>query len=386
MDRIKRFIDISIPVQTCNLRCPYCYIAQNKMFLAALPYFRYNAETIGKALTQERLGGICHFNLCGGGETLLPPQMTDIIYAMLEQGHYIAVVTNGTVTQRFDEICEFPTEYLERLLFKFSFHYTELKRLNKFDVFWGNVRKMRAAGCSISVELTPSDEVIPFIDDIKEMCVREAGAYCHITVARDETDSSLPILTKLDRDEYYKTWNTFDSELFRFKMSTFYVKRKEFCYAGEWSATLNLGTGILRQCYCGKIIQNIFEDIDKPIKWQAIGKYCTEPHCHNSHVWLTLGDIPEISGGERDTPVYSLMRNRVCADGTEWLNPRMKEFLSTRLYESNSEFSEEEKKRVNRKMCVQSRVSTVMLGSFRWVRKHSPKKLRIYISNKIKKY
>lgn len=43
MDKIKRFIDIAVPVQTCNLRCPYCYIAQEDKFLAALPYFMYDA-------------------------------------------------------------------------------------------------------------------------------------------------------------------------------------------------------------------------------------------------------------------------------------------------------------------------------------------------------
>lgn len=97
MEKIKRFIDIAVPVQTCNLRCPYCYIAQEDKFLAALPYFMYDAKTMGKALSKERLGGVCHFNLCGGGETLLPPQMTEILYELLAQGHYLAVVTNGTV-------------------------------------------------------------------------------------------------------------------------------------------------------------------------------------------------------------------------------------------------------------------------------------------------
>lgn len=131
-----------------------------------------------------------------------------------------------------------------------------------------------------------------------------------------------------------KTWGSFDSDLFKFKMSTFNVKRKEFCYAGYWTATLNLDTGVLRQCYCGKYIQNIFKDLDKPIQWQAIGCHCTEPHCHNSHVWLTLGDIPSL-----DTPTYSSMRNRVCEDGSEWLQPEMKEFLSGKLKDNNTEFS-----------------------------------------------
>lgn len=381
MDKIKRFIDIAVPVQTCNLRCPYCYIAQEDKFLAALPYFMYDAKTMGKALSAKRLGGICHFNLCGGGETLLPPQMTEILFELLAQGHYLAVVTNGTVTKRFEEICEFPEEYRKRLLFKFSFHYTELRRLNKFKTFWDNVHMMQNAGCSISIELTPNDETIPFIPEIKEMCMKEVGAYCHITVARKETDPELPILTNLSREKYIETWGSFDSALFKFKMSTFNVKRKEFCYAGLWTATLNLGTGILRQCYCGKYIQNIFKDIDKPIKWQPIGSYCTEPHCHNSHVWLTLGVIPTMN-----TPTYSEMRNRVCEDGSEWLSTEMKDFLSGKLQDNNQLLSSQEQAKVNRKMAVESRLNSAALGTFRSIRQHLPKSLRVKITNKLKKY
>ena len=86
----------------------------------------------GESALQRKTWGGVPFNLCGGGETLLPPQMTDILYELLAQGHYLAVVTNGTVTKRFEEICDFPEEFRKRLLFKFSFHYTELRRLNKF--------------------------------------------------------------------------------------------------------------------------------------------------------------------------------------------------------------------------------------------------------------
>ena len=125
-----------------------------------------------------------------------------------------------------------------------------------------------------------------------------------------------------------------------------------------------------RQCYCGKVIQNIFKDIEKPIKRQPIGCYCTEPHCHNSHVWFTLGNIPEL-----ETPEYSLMRNRVCTDGTEWLTPEMKSFLSGKLVDNNVELTEEEKKKINKKMAVSSKIYTAYLDTFRFVRKHTPKKI-----------
>ena len=72
---------------------------------------------------------------------------------------------------------------------------------------------MRSVGCSISVELTPDDYYIPYIDEIKKICMEKVGAVCHVTVARKETDPELPILTELSREDYIKTWSTFDSDM-----------------------------------------------------------------------------------------------------------------------------------------------------------------------------
>lgn len=60
MDKIKRFVDCAVPVLTCNMRCPYCYIAQERKFLSDLPNFKYSAETIGRAFAQNRWGGNSH--------------------------------------------------------------------------------------------------------------------------------------------------------------------------------------------------------------------------------------------------------------------------------------------------------------------------------------
>ena len=65
--RMARFIDCYIPINTCNLRCPYCYITQSKRWDAPLPKVTYATETIIHALSQKRLGGVCHFNICGNG-------------------------------------------------------------------------------------------------------------------------------------------------------------------------------------------------------------------------------------------------------------------------------------------------------------------------------
>jgi len=354
MDKMKRFIDINVPVTSCTFRCHYCYITQHRLFSAALPKFRYGAEFIGKALSAERLGGICHINMCGGGATLLPPEMTTIVRAILEQGHYIMIVTNGTVTKRFEEMMTYPVELRQRLGFKFSFHYLELKKRNLLDVFFANIKRVRNAGCSFSLELTPSDELIPYIEEIKAVCMERVGALCHVTVARDEKKAEFPILTKYSREEYKKIWGSFHSDLFDFKISVFGEKRKEFCYAGVWGGILDIGTGVLRACDNTLLRQNIFEDISKPIRFKAIGQ-CNKSHCHNAHAWLTLGMVPCLK-----TPYYFQMRNRQDAEGRDWLNPQMKAFLGQKLGNENERFNQSKEKSVYRMARLKNKTWSVL--------------------------
>ena len=346
MEKMKRFIDVWVPVTTCTLRCHYCYITHNRLFSKELPKFKYDAETFRKGLSKERLGGTCMINLCGGGETLLPPEMPQYIRALLEEGHYVMVVTNATVDRAFNELSSFPPELLERLFFKFSFHYLELKKKNLLEKFFANINKVVKAGASFTLEATPSDELIPYVDEMKQLSVEKVGAVCHVTVARDEHDlSTIPILSKLSPDEYKKTWDTFESEFFDYKFSVFSEKRTEFCYAGDWTLFLNMGTGILQQCYCSLYNQNIFDDVSKPINFKAIGHHCQQPHCFNAHAFLTFGAIPE-----HNSPTYDVVRNRVRKDGTEWLQPNMKTFMRQKLKDNNSEYTQSRKEEIDNEM------------------------------------
>lgn len=333
MDKIKRFIDIMIPTETCNLRCHYCYIAQKRRFNSKLASFSHDPKTIRKALSVERLGGICLLNLCAGGETLLSDEVLPIVKEFLSEGHYVMIVTNGTLTKRFEEIAEWPKELLKHLFFKFSFHYLEMKRLGWMERFAKNVQLMKSAGASITVEVTPSDELIPYIDELKENCKKYFGTLCHVTIARDDRTNGIDILSELSVEENKQIWGQFNSTLYDYKMQIYHVKRNEFCYAGEWSLYLNLETGRLTQCYCGKEIDNIYRNIDEPLHFEAIGYQCSLPYCYNGHAFLALGDIPELK-----TPTYAEERNRVCADGTEWLQPEMKSFMQTKLYQSNKQY------------------------------------------------
>lgn len=335
MDKLKRFIDIWVPVTTCTLRCSYCYITHHRLFGGPLPKYKYDVETFKKGFSKERFGGTCMINMCGGGETLLSPEIPNYVKALLEEGHYVMIVTNGTVDKAFDIFAQFPAEYLERLFFKFSYHYLELKKRDLFDRFFSNIRKMRDAGASFTLEATPSDELIPYIEEMKELAINEVGAINHVTVARDEHNlNEIPILTKMSPKEYYDTWSVFNSSFFDYKFSVFSQKRTEFCYAGDWTLFYNMETGELFQCYASLVGQNIMDDVTKPISFKAIGHYCQQPHCYNAHAFLTFGSIPE-----HISPTYAEIRNRVCKDNSEWLNSKMKSFMSQKLKDSNEEYS-----------------------------------------------
>ena len=343
MEKIKRYIDCYVPVTTCTLRCHYCYITVHRKFDGPLPTFRYTPAQVRRALSKERLGGTCLINFCAGGETLLTPSIVAYIKELLEEGHYVMVVTNATVTKRMEELAALPRELTNHLFFKFSYHYMELKKRNLLERFFANIQMVRDAGCSFTLELTPSDELIPHIDELKEAALNHVGALPHVTVARDERQpGKLPILTSLSREEYNAIWSTFNSKMFEYKMSIFEQKRKEFCYAGDWAFYLNLQTGLMTQCYSSFFQQNIFENPDKPIRFIPIGCNCQQLHCYNGQSWICLGDIPELKA-----PYYSELRNRTCLDGSEWLTPDMKAFMSTKLAESNTEYSDAEKRQAN---------------------------------------
>jgi len=334
MDSIKRIIACNIPIEACNLRCHYCFITQKKKFSSQIPKFEYSPREIQKALSVKRLGGKCLINMTASGETLLSNEIIPIARALLEEGHYIELVTNGTITKRFNEIIELPKSLLERLFFKFSFHYLELIRLNFLDTFFYNVNIIRNAGCSFTIEITPNDELVEHIDEIKKICTDRLHALPHLTIARDDREIGIPILSQYSFNDYINIWGKFNSDLFEFKSSIFYKKRTEFCYAGNWSLYINLMSGSAKQCYIGHQLKNIYTNIDSSLNYLAIGNNCRLPHCYNGHAFLTLGVIPKLK-----TPTYASVRNRKDKEGREWLNEPYKSFINRKLCISNKEYS-----------------------------------------------
>lgn len=337
---IKRFITCLIPVYSCNFECSYCYLkARQKQHKGGIRPFVASPEEIREKLSRKRLGGTCYFNLCAEGETMLHPRIIDLVYQLTMEGHYADIITNGLITSRINELTDrLSEEQKKRVLVKFSFHYLELKKRCLLNQFVDNVRSVQDAGISFSVEITPHDELIPFIDEIKEFSGNAFGAWPHITVARDESSSAMKILTGYTREEYHRIWSAFDSELFDYKFNLFGVKRHEFCHAGLWSLFVKLETGVYAQCYKGDILGNIMNGKES-IKLRPIGR-CRESHCFNGHAFLALGNIPELA-----TITYANERNRKTATGN-WLQSETYDFFSTFLFESNASVPAGERRRI----------------------------------------
>ena len=118
MGIIKKYIDCYIPVTTCNLKCSYCYIAQQNLFKNEPFILSHNMEEIKKAFSQERLGGVCLVNLCAGGETLIYPEIANLVKVILLQGHFVMIVTNGLLTNKIYELMDLDYELRKRIFFK----------------------------------------------------------------------------------------------------------------------------------------------------------------------------------------------------------------------------------------------------------------------------
>ncbi len=334
MDKIKKIILVKVPLSICNFRCHYCYLAQrDEHYQGIQPEMKYSPAQVAGALSRERIGGLAFINICADGETLLLKDLDLYVKALLEEGHYLEIVTNCTVNTMLDKILALPEDMLKRLEFKCSFHYLELVKRGLLDRFVDNIHKIWAAGASVNIEITPTDELVPYIDEVKKFSIENFGALPHLSIARDDRTYGIDYLTSMSDEEYNKIWSQFKSEFWQFKRTIFGKKQTDFCYAGDWGCYVNLETGEATQCYCGMRLGNIFENPSKPLPTKAIGR-CPIPHCYNGHALMSLGLIPN-----KYHTRYGDIRNRVRQDGTQWLQPQLLDFFNSKLEESNKQYN-----------------------------------------------
>lgn len=324
---IKRFIECLVPDSFCNFRCSYCYVSQQNRKSKIRIESAYSPEYIAKALHPKRLGGISYINITGLGETLIQQNVVEIVHEILRTGNYVNITTNGTLSVRFLQLLDFDTELLKHLNISFSMHYIELLRLNKLEAFFENIINVRKAGCSFVLQINLVDEYMSHWEEIKKLCKEKVGAYPQVALTREQDGNSYHIMTKHSDEEYIKIGREMQSPLFDFTVHNFNKRQNKYCYAGEWSATLDLYSGKMTGCYGQGFTQNIYENIEKPIVFKPI-KCCGAKYCVNSSHFMSLGVIPSLK-----TPTYGQLRNRKEAN---WYTPEMTSFLNQRLYHFNS--------------------------------------------------
>jgi len=331
-DKIIKFIGVNIPWNYCNLECSYCYIRHLDGFRDKTEKIYHSPELMARALSPVKLGGCCVINFSGSGETLLFPDIVKVTELLTKSGQYVSLVTNGTLSNEFDNILVSESDF-HRIFFKFSLHYLELKRKGLLDEFANNVKKIREAQCSYTIELTADDEYVPYIDEIIDYSERNFGAKPHLTIPRDDTYFDKPLITKYSLEEYKKIWSVFDSPMLEFKISNIGVKREQGCLNGLLGCHINYQTGDACKCYGNEYIGNIYREIEKPLRWEQIDS-CPFAYCFNCHSQLSFGLIPEV-----EAPRYTQMRDRYVVDGRSWLTHQMKNIFNQRVDENNEENS-----------------------------------------------
>lgn len=329
--KIHKFIDLHLDgTNICNFHCSYCSVWRRTGSGTKNDSIDHSVAELRKGLSRKKLGGFCYINICARGETLLSDKIVDITKELLAEGHLVSIVTNGTVTSRIKEITDFPKELQKRMSFKISFHYIQLMKRNMMEVFWDNVKTIKNSECSYSIEITPDDEAISHLDEIKAIFDDKAdGAMPHITFTRDSKKEGLDLFSEYDLESYKKIWGQFESKMFDLKQRWYNKKMNDtYCMAGQWSYLVDADTGNIRPCYGYGPIGNIYDQAAFPVK--PIGFECRKPYCFNNHVYVALGCQPDI----RDY-TYSDMRDKVDREGRHWLKETVRQAYSQKLYDNN---------------------------------------------------
>lgn len=344
MDKVKKSITVYVPGNVCNMRCSYCYVSEC-LYLEHREYakFDYSVEHMVKAFKPERIGGIAYITVIGDGETLIPDEVIPFVKGLLELGHVVEVVTNNTLNNRIDELLR-DTEGIERLIVKCSLHWSELKRLNKIEDYFTNMKKVIAAGASTYPFLVICEEYMPYLDEIIEYCEKELGGLpqctpCVVASSQDEFFQTGHVVTSPECTEEFTQMihKKINSELFTEAVKFLSINPKEvFCYAGQWSFAVKMDSGRMLKCHNVDMYQNFFQNIEKPIQLEPVGCECGISSCSLQYQFYGFGCIPEVS----DTKTYSKMMYR-----ENMMNETVRSLLDVKFYEQESILSPEEERK-----------------------------------------
>lgn len=315
LSKVCKKITTYVPGNICNLRCSYCYVSQcQDPEHLVKPHFDYPVEYMVKAFTPQRLGGIAEFTVIGAGETLIPEEVIPFIHGLLRQGHIVEVVSNLTLSDRIDKLLDTSPEDLKRLIVKGSLHWVELKRLNKVNEYFNNMRKILSAGASSFPFFVAGDLYMPYLDEIRQHCLAELNALPHCSPCmafEEKTDMGEfgKVMTSPVCDSEFRTLieQKFQSKLFQLCADFIDVNpRKYFCNAGKWSFVVNLSDGGMSKCHNCKNDFNLFSKITSAIPEKPIGYECKIASCCLQYDFISLGLLKDFM----DYPTYGKLLYR----------------------------------------------------------------------------
>lgn len=348
--KIKKYIHAIQGGTVCNFKCTYCYVPDLQKGKNRTPIkFDYPLEIMLEALSPEHIGGLAFINYVGGGETFLSEETFPIIEGLLQQGHCLNVVTNATITSEIEKLCKLDNELKDHLMICASLHYLELKRLNLTDTYFENLNKLKKAGISFYMQLTICEEYMPFLQDIKDICLEKVNIEPSISIACDASKNWAKC-SFYNEETYQKINAVFDTEDLDLLNELVYdKKRNEFCYAGEWSFVLNMENGNTVSCFAGHNIGNIFKNPKKKIIYTPIIN-CPSDYCGCGALLLGCGVIPELN-----FPTFSKFIEKKCSINNNILN-----YLDIKLKHYNSVYSEKEKKTLTKKIKIKEIIKKIM--------------------------
>lgn len=327
--KIVKYIHAIQPGTECNLCCSYCYV-QNSKEKGIAAKFKYPVEHIVKALSKERVGGTAFITYVGGGETLIPKESVPIIQGLLENGHVVNIVSNLAYSEGIDKIVSLPRELLDRTCFSVSLHYVELINKDLKQVFVDNINKLKKAQISFHMNMTIGEDYLPYLEEIKEFCLKEVGFLPIITFAVDSNNGwrRYPCFT----DEIIENANKIfeQSSVVTYEGEFLPEYRNEFCYIGDWGFVLNIENGDVQACFQSPINQNIFKDLSKPIKYEALGTCCAT-YCAMGPAFQAFGFLPEF---DNVFPTFAKLYKNIGFYGGDF-----DEYLNNKLSETNKKYS-----------------------------------------------
>ena len=349
---IVKSITAYVPGTVCNFRCKYCYISKAGNEHLQKGSYDYPLDTMIKAFSPKRLGGIAEIVVIGGGETLMDGTVVPFVHGLLQYGHVVTVVTNLTLNNRIEQLLNFPKEYLKRLIVKGSLHWEELKRLNKVDDFFSNMTKVIQKGASSYPFLVISREYMPYLEEINKICMERLGVLPHCSVAmalEKTTDIARGGSVKTDPEctqDFVDYINkTYDSDVFRTIVQFVDIDvKKIFCYAGKWSFGVDLKNGSLIKCHGCPKEYNFFENINKMPHLEAIGNNCQIASCALQYNFVGLGLIPEIAG----VPTYGKMLAR-----SNLINSEIIDLFDIKLSDMYKQYNSKEQQKISAKVAKQ---------------------------------